>query len=115
MKVGDRVEYAKVKRIGSKVEIATAYGTIKALEDAGSTVVVATDNGGTVKVAAGNVRVRGGSMKKGDTVIYKRMAGGKVRQRRGTVIEVGGGMVKLRTATGEVATIQEERIVRVEK
>lgn len=30
-------------------------------------------------------------MKKGDTVIYKRMAGGKVRQRRGTVIKVEGG------------------------
>lgn len=54
-------------------------------------------------------------MKKGDTVIYKRMAGGKVRQRRGTVIKVEGGMVKLRTATGEVATIQQERIVRVGK
>lgn len=59
MKVGDRVEYAKVKRIGSKIEIATAYGIIKGLEDAGSIVVVTTDNGGTVKVAAGNVRVRG--------------------------------------------------------
>ena len=41
--------------------------------------------------------------------------GGRRIPAAGTVIEVGGGMVKLRTATGEVATIQEERIVRVEK
>jgi len=54
-------------------------------------------------------------MQKGDTVIYTRRAGGKVRQRRGTVIHVEGGMVRLRTATGEVATIQEERIVKVVK
>jgi len=59
MKVGDRVEYAKVKRVGSQIEIATYFGTIKDLEDAGSTVVITTDSGGTVRVSAGNVRVRG--------------------------------------------------------